>query len=168
MPQILMALDWPSHFAAGMIGFCVGICANIAYGRCHAGLVRAELKRKYAGIAGDYTAYLFLEGSDKIDYEKPRGNCRITYEKENTFHLRYQEIEHDHTWEAVVWMETPFFGSLAWRYVRLRGHEPCPEHRHGFKRCIAGEGFGRNGEPRTYFYLEGEPPFGKEALEKNE
>lgn len=163
-----MTLDWPNLVAGAGLGFMMGILANMWYGRYHANQARAELRKKYAPIAGTYTAYLFVKDSDNIDYDNPCGKCRITYEKENILHLHYEEIRHDHIWEAAAWMENPSFGSLAWRYVRLQGREPPSEHRYGFKRCIVTNGRGRNGEPRRYFYLEGEAPFGKEAMEKDQ
>ncbi len=166
-----MILDVPNLIAGGVIGFTLGVCANMLTARIAANGTKAELRRKYAGIAGDYTAFLFIKDNDKketdkIDYDHPAGDCRITYEKENILCLHYQQKDQDSKWEAVVWMENPNFGTLAWRYIRLQGREPPAEHRFDFKRCIFSRGCGRDGNQRWYFYLLGNPPHGKEALEK--
>jgi hypothetical protein len=163
-----MYLDWPNLLAGAVIGFFVGVFANYTYGRIRMKSANAELKRRFAHIPGDYVAFLLPDSPDIIDYANPVGNVSITYERDNILLLRYAEIKDDNVWEAVVWMETPSFGSLAWRYVRLQGREPVSEHRCGFKRCVVSERIGRNGESRLYFYLVGENPFGKEVLEKGE
>ncbi len=159
-------MDWPNLF----VGFLLGFCANLISAWIYVGFAKAGVRRKLQVIAGDYTAYPLKGGEEKPDdilYDNPNGKCRITYDKGNILRLRYEEIAQDNIWEAVIWMETPNFGSLAWRYLRLYGNQPPTEHRYGFKRCIFSEGRGRKGEPRWYFYLEGDPPYGKEALEKN-
>jgi hypothetical protein len=63
-------------------------------------------------------------------------------------------------------MDTPGSGQMIWKYVMLDGNAPPREHRFGFKRCVISAGFGQHGEQRRYLYLLGEPPFGREVLEK--
>jgi len=106
------------------------------------------------------------DNSDKVNFDKVIGKVRITYEKDNLLLLHYQQTEEDNVWEAVVWMETPSFGSMVWQYTRLKGLEPPEEHRFDFKRCFVSDGFGRDGKRKRFFYIKGVPPFYKEAFEK--
>ena len=161
-----MNLDWPGLLVGAGLGIPVGVVANMLYARYHANRLRAELRLKFGRIAGEYTAYQFPKNSEVIDLDQPIGECQLTYERENVLRLHYQELCADNVWEAEVWMETPYSGSMAWRYVRLGGQEPPREHRFGFKRCMVVEKPGRDGSCRMYLYLVGEGSFGNEALEK--
>jgi len=161
-----MSLDWPNLTAGGVIGFIVGFCANAAYARYHTRRAKAELKRRFEGIEGDYVAYRYLDRTDYLDYDNPIGRAHLSYERENILLLRYEEINEPNIWEAVIWMETPFFGSMAWRYVKLAEEQPATAHRYGFKRCVISEAPDKDGRLRSYFYLVGENEYGREALEK--
>ena len=168
-----MSLEWPNLLMGGVVGFVAGFLANAAYERYYARHATAELRRKYERIAGDYVAYPFLAppvnpASDMIDFNRMIGTCKLIYQRENILLLQYTESEHPNAREALVWMETPFVGSMAWRYVRLNGRQPPAEHRFGFKRCVVSQALTRDGSIRQYLYLIGEPPFGREALEKVE
>jgi len=161
-----MPLDLPNLVAGGVIGFMVGFCANAVYARYHTRRAKAELRRRFEGIAGDYVAYRFRDRSDYLDYDNPIGRVHLSYERENILLLRYEEINEPNIWEAVIWMETPSFGSMAWRYVKLAERQAAPAHRYGFKRCVFLEAPDKNNMLRPYFYLQGEDGYGREALEK--
>ena len=152
-------------FVAGVIlGFITNMITNEMAARRQARVAAAANEEKYAGLVGVYVAFALDE--EKINFDDPRGECRIEYAGGNILTLHYKEIKNDHVWEAEIWMASPFTGSMVWRYIRLFGTEPTPIHRFGFKRCATFEKLGRNGEMRKYFYLIGEDGFGKEALEK--
>lgn len=166
LADMRMNLDIPNLLVGTFLGFLAGIFSNMAFARYQDRQLRAKLKRKYEKIVGHYAAYPIGERSEEIVPGQQIGEVQITYEKENILRLQYREIHHDHAWEALLWMDTPHFGSMAWRYVRLGGREPPPEHRFGFKRCIAVEGVGRDNVARSFVYLVGHPTHGNEVLEK--
>lgn len=149
-----------------LTAFVIGFATNWAFARYIAYRTGAEIRRRFASVVGEYTAYPFPKGSEQIDFADPIGDCQIIHEKDNVLRLRYTERKHDHAWEAVVWMDTPYAGSMAWRYVRLFGKEPPAEHRFGFKRCQVLSKPGPDHKPQTYIYLIGEDTFGKEAWVK--
>jgi hypothetical protein len=154
-----------------VIGFVLGIAANLLTNKVAEKRANAQLRRKYSPIVGEYTAYPFIKDAlqqetDRIDYDHPCGDCLITYEKEDILFLHYEERNEDNIWEAIVWMGNPNFGSMVWRYVKLRGRDQPIEHRFGFKRCVFSESQNQKGEKRWFFYLKGEDGFGREALEK--
>ena len=158
-------MDWLNL----IVGFVLGIGASLFAWWIVNFFSKAALRRRFQPIAGEYTAYPFMDKtSDKINYERTIGKVRITYKDSNVLQLYYMQTEEDSVWEAVVWMETPSFGSMVWQYTRLKGFQPPKEHRFDFKRCFVSDGFGRNGEPKKYFYIKGDPPFYKEAFEKND
>ncbi len=163
-----MPLDWTNLIAGGVTGFIAGFIANALYARYHIHRAKAELRRRFEGIAGEYVAYRFLDRTDYLDYDNPIGRVRLSYERENILLLHYEEINEPNVWEAVIWMETPFFGSMAWRYVKLAEEQPTTAHRYGFKRCVVSQAPDKNSRLRTYFYLLGEDGYGREAFEKQQ
>lgn len=160
-------MDTP--FVVGLlVGFGLSLAANLLTSWWLAFRAADANRQLFAGVVGRYVAYA-LGDSEEINYDKPSGNCQISYQTANVLNLRYEEIEHANVWEAEIWMVSPFSGSMVWRYVRLVGTtptEPTPIHRFGFKRCAILDKQDRDGVMRKYFYLIGEAPFKKEALEK--
>lgn len=145
----------------------MGFFTNLAFQRYLDYRSTREARRKFAVVAGKYTTHSFPKGTEEIDLVNRSGDCEIFHEKENVLRLRYQERTPDHAWEAVIWMDTPHAGSIAWRYVRLFGTEPPAEHRFGFKRCQIVNKTGPDDSLQTYIYVSGDNDgYGKELWVK--
>jgi len=147
-----------------VLGFVANLITNGISARRQANAAAAELAKQYAAITGDYIAFP-LDDYD-INFNDSIGECRIDYKGGHILKLRYKEKKHDHIWEAEIWMTTQFTGSLVYRYVRLFGQEPAPACNFGFKRFAIFDRPGRDGSIRKFFCLQGEEPYGKEALER--
>jgi hypothetical protein len=164
-----MSSEWLMLIVGGAVSFPIGFVTNWLFERFRESRAKAELRRKYERLVGKYVAYGLPDKTEVIDYSKPIGSVQISYEKETVLRLHYQEVEHDNVWQAVVWMETPSSGSMAWRYTRLLGNDEPPENRMGHKQCLVAERPGREGKIRTHFFLIGERPrHENEALEKQD
>jgi len=150
-----------------LTSFAVGWAANWAFQWYLAYSATRADRQKYVAIAGKYTTHSFPKDSEQVDLVDPSGHCEITHEKENVLRLRYDELAVDHAWEATIWMDSPYAGSMAWRYVRFFGKEPPDEHRFGFKRCQVVSKPRQDGMPQTFIYVSGDNDgYGKELWTK--
>lgn len=107
-------------------------------------------KEKYGAAVGKYIGYgTKVNQGTIIDRNKPLSNVEITYEGGNILKLVLKEINDPHEWHGLISMESNYYGTIIWRYVKLHNENvDRDEHRFGLKKFVY---FPQDGKKTAYF-----------------
>lgn len=127
-------------------GLVLGLGASLIVLAGQGLITRAQFKRKFRYLVGEYEGYGFQAADPTLRESMPQSKARIEHLNENKLSI---EVVHDgRKWNGDIVMELETSGSIIWRY----DPRSSAEFNFGLKRCIA-----KKTEGSVHLLLVGEP-----------